>query len=257
MLFSWLKQQRRKRILSEPFPDQWFDYLQRNVRFYSHVTEADQKKLRDDLRVFIALKHWEGCGGLELTDEIRVTIAAQACLLSLHLDDEAFDRVVTVLVYPHGYRAVGRQVNRSGLVHEGPEGRLGEAWYRGPVILSWTDALAGAKQSNDGQNVVFHEFAHQLDMLTGAADGMPPQPSLEQAIRWQEVFTREHQRLVRQSNRGQRTLLDPYGATNPAEFFAVTTECFFELPDALHHYHPNLYRLMSDYFAQDPRCWTA
>ena len=139
-----------------------------------------------------------------------------------------------------------------GLVMEGPSQRLGEAWYRGPVVLSWDAANPDGRHSSDGTNLVFHEFAHQLDMLDRSIDGTPPLGSREQYERWQEVMSAEFERLVDASERGEATLLDQYGATDPAEFFAVATECFFERPLPMRRRHPQMYEVMREYYRQDP-----
>jgi Mlc titration factor MtfA (ptsG expression regulator) len=249
MFLRWLKRRRRRRILAQPFPADWLDHLHTNVPQYRFLTKVEKTRLQDDLRVFIAEKHWEGCGGLHLTDEIKVTIAALACLLILGLDVDYFARVQSILVYPRGY--VGPEVRdpATGLVFD--EERLGEAWYRGPVVISWGDVLEAARQPGEHPNVVFHEFAHQLDMLDGALDGTPPLRDAEQARQWRQVMTREFKRLLDASDRGKATLLDDYGAKNEAEFFAVATECFFDQPAAMRRRHPQLYELLKDYYRQD------
>ena len=245
MLFDWLKRRRRRRLLARPFPEAWRGYLRRNVAHYEYLSEAERAKLRDDLRVFVAEKNWEGCGGLAMTDEIKVTIAAQACLLVLALDHNYYDRVLSVLVYPHGYRDEANG-----------EGRSGEAWYRGPVVLAWEDVRYEGRHPREGHNVVFHEFAHQLDMLDGGINGTPPLRDAAQARRWHDVMTAEYKRLVAASERGRATLLDHYGATDEAEFFAVCTECFFDRPVEMRREYPQLYDLLREYYRQDPaeRC---
>lgn len=255
MIFSWLKQRRRRRLLAEPFPPAWLEYLRRNVAHYRYLTEAEQARLGDALRIFVAEKNWEGCGGLVMTDEIKATIAALACLLVLGMEHNYFDRVLSILVYPHGYRP-REESDRGGLVPVHPSGRLGEAWYRGPVILSWSDAYHEGRHPREGHNVVFHEFAHQLDMLDGVINGTPPLRDAEQARRWREVMTAEYQALIRASEEGRATLLDQYGTTNEGEFFAVCTECFFDRPVEMAQRHPRLYDLLRDYYRQDPaaRC---
>lgn len=255
MLFSWLKTRRRRKLLAEPFPPAWLDYLHNNVAHYRYLTDAEQARLRDDLRIFLAEKNWEGCGGLTMTDEIRVTIAAQACLLVLGMEHNYFDRVQSILVYPHGYRPI-EDSGHGGLVPEHPSARLGEAWYRGPVILSWSDIRHEGRHPHRGHNVVFHEFAHQLDMLDGVVNGTPPLRDADQARRWREVMTAEYQQLIRASEEGRATLLDQYGTTNEGEFFAVCTECFFDRPVDMAQRHPRLYDLLRDYYRQDPaaRC---
>jgi Mlc titration factor MtfA (ptsG expression regulator) len=250
MVFSWLKRRRRNKLLAEPFPVEWLRYLHENVAYYDYLTEAEQAKLRDDLRVFIAEKHWEGCGGLRITDEIKVTIAAQACLLVLALEEDCYTRVKSILVYPRGYLGPSDRDGITGLIFE--EERSGEAWYRGPVILSWTDALEEGRDPGLGKNLVFHEFAHQLDMLDGEVDGTPPLRDPQQAEEWREVMTAEYQRLVEESEQGEATLLDEYGATSEGEFFAVATECFFTRPVEMRRRHPRLYQVLREYYRQDP-----
>jgi Mlc titration factor MtfA (ptsG expression regulator) len=261
MLFSWLKKRRRRKLLAAPFPAEWLKYLETNVGHYRYLSPAEQAQLRDDLRIFIAEKNWEGCGGLRMTDEIKVTVAAQACLLVLGMEPYYFDRVRSILVYPAGFRAPESVDWHSGLVDEEGADLSGQAWYRGPVVLSWEDVLTEGREPGYGQNLVYHEFAHQLDMLDGVVDGTPPLRDRVQARRWREVMTREYQRLVNESERGRATLLDEYGATDEGEFFAVATECFFDQPVALRRRHPALYDLLRDYYRQDPaaRCagWPA
>ncbi len=173
MIFSWLKRRRRSRLLATPFPNAWLANLDANVPHYGLLTPEEQEKLRRDLRVFAAEKNWEGCGGLTISDEMKVTIAAQACLLTLARDDDDFERVLSILVYPTEY-AVPDQRQRQDFSIIGESERLGEAWYRGPVILSWADALEDSRHLGGGQNLIWHEFAHQLDMLDREIDGTPP-----------------------------------------------------------------------------------
>jgi Mlc titration factor MtfA (ptsG expression regulator) len=256
MLFAWLQRRRRRRLLATPFPADWLDPLRRNVAAYEVLTDAEQARLRDDLRVFIAEKSWEGCGGLTLTDEVRVAIAGQACLLLLGVEHDYFGHVRTVLVYPTAYRSPDGEVGPDGVVREGI-GRLGEAWHRGPVVLAWDEVRAGGQNHRDGRNVVLHEFAHQLDFLDGLIDGTPPLRDAEEYREWQRVMTAEFDRLRADVGRGRATLLDDYGATNPAEFFAVATECFFEQPRQLRDRHPGVYGVLRGYYGQDPAGWSA
>jgi Mlc titration factor MtfA (ptsG expression regulator) len=253
MILSWFRRRRRRKILERPFPADWLQYLQTNVVQYRSLSAGEQAKLRDDLRIFIDEKHWEGCAGLVMTDEIKVTIAGLACLMVLGLDSDCYDRVQSILVYPRGYvaRDYARHVG-GGVVLEETTDRLGEAHYRGPVILSWEDVLADSRQPHGGKNLVFHEFAHQLDMLDGLVDGTPPLRSAKQRLKWRKVMTAEYERLVAESDRGRATLLDQYGATDEGEFFAVATECFFNRPRAMLHRHPRLYEVLRDYYRQDP-----
>jgi Mlc titration factor MtfA (ptsG expression regulator) len=251
MLFSWLRNRRRRRLLGAPFPADWSTYLRRNVSHYALLTDAEQARLHDDLRVFAAEKSWEGCGGLTLTDEIKVTIAAQACLLLLGMEHDYFNRVLSILVYPGPYRLPEGEVGPGGIIHD-DIGRVGEAWYRGPVVLSWDSVRPDGPDHHAGHNVVLHEFAHQLDFLDGLADGTPPLKSPAQSRKWHEVMTAEFRRLVRDSARGRAHLLDEYGASSPVEFFAVATECFFERPVPLERRHRELYEVLRNYYGQDP-----
>lgn len=209
-----------------------------------------RRRIEDDLRVLVEEKEWEGCGGLEMTDEIRVTIAAQACLLILNIEHDYFNRVTSILVYPAAYKTMPSR-GPDGVVREG-QTNLGEAWLRGPVVLSWDDARHGALDPKDGHNLVFHEFAHKLDMLDGAADGTPPLTDQTQLRAWIQTMTREFLALRDDAESGRRTVLDTYGATNPAEFFAVATECFFEKAQQLRRRHLPVYELLKDYYQQDP-----
>jgi Mlc titration factor MtfA (ptsG expression regulator) len=250
MLFAWLKRRRRARIVAAPFPDDWLVYLQKNLGLYALLTEPERVKLHDDLRIFIAETAFEGCGGLEVTDEIKVTIAAQASLLLLGFQHDYFERVHTVLVYPAGFRSPEGWTGPDGVVHM-DVGYLGEAWHHGTVILAWDAVLAGGRDPRDGRNVVLHEFAHQLDYLDGVADGVPPLRNREQYRKWHEVMTAEYAQLVAESEHGRPKVLDAYGATSPAEFFAVATECFFEKPVQMRRRHPQLYEILKEYFCQD------
>jgi Mlc titration factor MtfA (ptsG expression regulator) len=252
MFFSWLRRRRRAKLVAQPFPPEWLTFLLKNVAHYQHLSASEQARLRDDLRIFIAEKHWEGCGGLKMSDEIKVTIAAQACLLVLGMKHNYFDRVLSILVYPRGYRVAAEDETRDGPIFDQRNARLGEAHYRGPVVLSWAEVLSDGRSPSTGHNLVFHEFAHQLDFLDGVVDGTPPLKDAAQARRWHDVMTAEYQRLIRESASGKATVLDQYGTTNEAEFFAVATECFFDQPVALKQRHAQLYDLLKEYYQQDP-----
>ncbi len=250
-MFGFFKRRRRKRLRSAPFPPGWLEIIERNVRLYRHLPDADRDELRGLVQIFLAEKHFEGCGGLELTDEIKVTIAASACLLLLHRDTDIYPRLITILVYPSAY--VARTRNPIGvLALEGQAIKLGESWSSGVVILSWDDVLAGASDIRDGRNVVLHEFAHQLDREDGWVDGAPPLEQRSPYVTWARVLGAEYERLQRASRLGRSTVLNEYGAKNPAEFFAVATECFFEKPHVLRTRHPELYEELRSFYRQDP-----
>ena len=254
MIFSWFKQRRRRKLFRSPFPDNWLEILDRQVAPYRQLAPEQQAKLRDCIRVFVAEKNWEGCNGLLITEEMRVTIAGYACLLLLGLKHDYFSHVLSVLIYPTDYRAPVKH-NDAGVVMESGDARHGEAWYRGPVILSWQEIQEDTAKPWDGQNLILHEFAHQLDMLDREVNGTPPLHSRDQAARWKQVMTAEFHRLISDARRGRETLIDPYGTTNAAEFFAVTTECFFDAPWDLQAEHSELYHLLCEYYGQDPAQW--
>lgn len=248
MFFS-SKQRRRQQLLAEPFPDAWLETLNRNVRQYRLLSRAEQVKLRDRLRVFVAEKNWIGCAGLKVDDEMKVTIAAQACLLVLAIEHEYhYERIRTILVYPDTY--LHPPGSRDGWIHE-ETAIAGEYWHRGPVIVSWSNT----RDPDGGGNLVFHEFAHHLDDIDGEMDGTPPLESGRAERHWDDVVTREYNRLVRSSARGEATLLDHYGATSRAEFFAVATECFFERPIELSQRHRDLYDVLRGFYRQNPARW--
>jgi hypothetical protein len=253
MLFDWLfrprRQEARRQLLEQPFPEQWQKIVQR-LPFFRSLDERGQKRVCDDLRVLIDEKGWEGCGGLEITDEIQVTIAAQASLLLLNIEHEYYKHVQSILVYPSAYKSAPSR-DAAGVVREG-QANLGEAWRRGPVVLSWDATLRGALDPKDGHNLVLHEFAHKLDMLDGLADGTPPLDSKDQLTQWVRTMSKEFQKLRDAAESGRATVMDTYGATNPAEFFAVATECFFEKSRKLKQRHPTVYDCLKDYYHQDP-----
>ena len=253
MLFDWLTNRRRRKLMARPFPSVWLEVLQNDLHHYARLTAAEQARVRDYVQVFIAEKNWEGCGGLQLTDEMKVVIAGLVAVLVVGFPPVYFDAVISLLVYPAGYVAPESSTNRGGVIVEGSSARLGEAWYRGPVILSWSDVAECGRGSSGGRNVVAHEFAHQLDMLNGRqTDGMPPLESDAERRRWNDVMAREYEQLVRAYQLGEPTVLDFYGATSRVEFFAVATESFFEAPGALQTYNPELYAVLREFYRQDP-----
>ena len=219
------------------------------------LANADREELRGHIQIFIGEKQFEGCGGLEIDDRIRVTIAAHASILLLHRRTDYYPQLESILVYPHAYEAPSERHISDYLVEEGTEVREGESWYRGSMVLSWEDVQRGAADPGDGENVVFHEFAHQLDDESGAADGTPLLDSIEQWRSWVAVFQAEFEALQDDDARGRRTLLDPYGAESPPEFFAIATECFFERPRELKQRHAKLYEHLCGYYKQDPASW--
>jgi Mlc titration factor MtfA (ptsG expression regulator) len=254
MIFDWLARRRRARILETPFPAGWEAIVQRNVAHWNLLDDDERARLLQLVQVFVAEKHWEGCGGLEMTDEVRVTVAAEACLLLLGRDHDLYDDVESILVYPSTVVAAERAAGvfeRGGSVVSESEAILGQAHLGGPVILVWDAVKRGARDPDDGRNVVFHEFAHKIDMLGGEVDGTPPLPDGAARRSWAEVCS-EIFLALKDDDPAVRRVLDPYGARNEAEFFAVATETFFERPAALREALPALYALLADFYRQDP-----
>jgi Mlc titration factor MtfA (ptsG expression regulator) len=254
-MFRWLIDRRRKRLTRDPFPPLWEDIIRRNVAHYCILDDAERAHLRTLIQVFIAEKHWEGAGGLELTDEIRVTISAQACLLLLGLPHNYYKNVESIIVYPSTVvppqRRPGFFENTStpvGLAHP----IIGQAFRQGPVIIIWDAALRGSRHPESGHNVIYHEFAHKLDMLDGTADGTPPLRDRAEYRDWVLTCSREYLRLKNSTEKGKTTFLDPYAATNEAEFFAVATEQFFDQPRLMIRQAPDLYRVLKEYYRQNP-----
>ena len=240
--------------MAREFPRAWEAVLNENMQLYPRLSAADQAELKRHMLVFLDEKHFEGCNGLEMTDEIRVTIAGNACLLQLHRKPDYFPELVTILVYPEAFVARHTEVDEHGFEMQDPVENAGESWDGGNVILAWNSAKHGALDPRDGLNVVLHEFAHQLDSTHGPGDGAPPMPRA-QAREWARVFQAEYDKLCEEVETGRETVLDDYAATNPAEFFAVAVETFFEKPTQMKEHHPALYNQLQAWFKQDPANW--
>lgn len=248
----WSKTRRRKRLAQQQFPGSWLSILEHNVGYYGLLPEQDKEELRRHVLIFISEKRFEGCGGLEMTDEIRVSIAAQACILLLHRRTDYYPGLHSVLVYPRPYMVRQARYFAGGVTIEGLYVRSGESWHRGSIVLSWDDVQKGAADIHDARNIVLHEFAHQLDSSRGRGDNSEVLSSRSKYIAWARVLQKGYERLRRRVRQNRRTLLDRYGATNPAEFFAVATEYFFESPWQLRETHPQLYEQLRQFYHQDP-----
>lgn len=233
-----------------PFPAVWTKILDERVPLVRGLSAEDRDELERLIIVFLDDKTFEGAGGLVIDDEIRVTIAAQACLLLLRRDVDVYPELDSIVVYPSTY--VVRDVRQEGpLVVEGPSVRLGESWHRGLVVLSW-DAVRRGTATADGHNVVLHEFAHQLDAEDGSVDGAPDLGTRSRYATWARVLGEAYEELLQRIHEGRPSDIDEYGATNPPEFFAVVTEMFFERPAQLRARHPALYDVLVDFYRQDP-----
>jgi len=255
VLVLWIQRFRLRRAIEAPFPPQWVAILERNIQVYRELPMPLRLQLRKLIKQFLHQKQFSGAAGLEISDEIRVTIAAQACMLQLNRSDGLYPNLTYILIYPSTSVVTRPQADESGLVSETSQALLGESWQNGRVILAWDNVLHGARNFVDGRNVVLHEFAHQLDSETGAADGAPLLAGASSYRSWASAFSEEFDDLQKDARRGRRSLIDHYGATNPAEFFAVATETFFEKPRQMAKHHAELFEVMKRYYRIDPRTW--
>ncbi len=249
-----VRQKRRGILMATACPLEWIPYIEKNIPLYKRLPDELKTQLHGLINVFLAEKKFVGCGGQEITDEVRVTIAAQACMLLLNRETNFYPKLKTIYVYPHTYVAKSMQ-NDSGLIVEGKSVRLGESWQNGPVVLTWDSITGGARNIQDGRNVVFHEFAHQLDQENGDADGAPILENRSSYRTWAAVLGEEYDNLRDETRDRRRSVLNKYGATNPAEFFAVATEAFFEKPRQMHKKSPDLYEELKSYYRTDPLSW--
>jgi Mlc titration factor MtfA (ptsG expression regulator) len=258
MILGFLKERRRRALRSRSFSKKWLAAIEQHVLFYHRLSAANRDELLGHIQIFLAEKRFEGCDGLAITDEIRLTISAQACLLLLHRKTNYFPRLLSILVYPSAYVADENNPINQHVWEEGRTVRLGETGRQlGSMVLTWDAVKSGAADPSDGRNVVFHEFAHQLDFEDYSTDGVPELSTREQLLSWKAVMRVEFAALRAADETGIPTLLDTYGATNPAEFFAVATEAFFERPIALRNRHPKLFAELQRYFQQDPTEYSA
>jgi Mlc titration factor MtfA (ptsG expression regulator) len=246
------KKRRRAKLRRKPLSAKQRAAVLRHVPYVATLSAADQRELEGHIQVFLAEKSFEGCGGLALTNEIKLTIAAQACLLLLHRETDYYPGLESILVYPSAY--VARHVRRQlgSLVVEGDQVRLGESWRTGTVVLAWDAVKRGASNARDGHNVVLHEFAHQLDAEDGNMNGAPDLGMRSMYSAWARALGTEYDELLERVAAHQPTDIDAYGATSPAEFFAVVTEAFFEQSVQLERNHPELYEVLRAFYRQDP-----
>ena len=256
----WLRERRRRRLAAAPFPPAWRAILRRRVPRYSQLPFARRRELERLVQVFVAEKDFIGCDGQGIDDEVRVTIAAEACLLLLGRRPRYFPTLRTVLVYPGAFVVEKVRPEPSGVLQETRQVLAGESWSQGQVVLSWEDVVRGSAVADDGQNVVIHEFAHQLDQEKGFANGAPLLGTRARYERWSRVMAAEYARLKARSYAypdpaAPPPLLNAYGGTDPAEFFAVASEVFFEQPGRLAAEHPELFTELAGYYAVDPRAW--
>ncbi len=249
------KAQKRQTIASIPFPTEWRKILRKNLPFFYKIPADLQLQLKDKMQIFLSEKQFVGRKGQDITDEVRVTIAAQACLLLLNRNTDFYPFLKTIVVYPAAFITRHAQFDHNGVQTQDARVLLGESWTRGQVILSWRDSAAGGSDFEDGHNLVIHEFAHQLDGESGVTNGAPPLNKEQNYQEWSNILSEEFKTLQSQARNQQDSFLDKYGATNPAEFFAVCSEVFFEKPKKLKKLHRELFEQLKSYYQVDPSQW--
>jgi Mlc titration factor MtfA (ptsG expression regulator) len=248
----WWAERRRAQHWAKPFPAAWRRILRRRVPIVARLPLELQLRLKRLIQVFVAEKPFIGCQGQRITNEVRVTIAAQACLLLLGQQRaDCYPRLRQILVYPGSFVANRERPLGAGVVQEQRQTMSGESWTHGQVILSWADVVAGAADPSDGHNVTLHEFAHQVDQDSGAANGRPWRPNRALRRRWAIVMSQAFEQLRNEPS----TLIDSYGASDPAEFFAVVTEVFFERPNELAVEAPAVYAELAELYRVNPMQW--
>ena len=250
-----LIKRRRTRIKNRPFPALWNAIVENNLPIYSSLSPVERRRLQGHIQVFLAEKQFIGCGGLQVTEEMKLIIAAVACLLLLNERGKYFPKLRSILVYPSTYFVNETTYTENYIVEERRVARLGESWTNDQLVLSWEQVKQDTRNWMDGHNVVLHEFAHQLDQEDGKAEGVPILQANSDYNLWAQVMTEAYQQLCYDVQRGAKTVMDSYGATNPAEFFAVATETFFEKPQQLLKKHPALYEQLQRYYQLDPLQW--
>jgi Mlc titration factor MtfA (ptsG expression regulator) len=256
-MLGWLRERRRKRIVAEPFPPEWDRIIDVYVPLAWTLRGAQRAKLRELVQVFIAEKYWEGCGGIELTEEMQVIVAANACILVLERGLDLYKDVQSILIYPSTVVAPPRQPFffenvRAPIGHA--RSFIGEAMLHGPVTLAW-DAVVASTQWDATSNVIVHEFAHKIDMADGSVDGTPPLETDRELAEWSQVWTAAYHELHQRLAYGLPSVIDAYGATNEAEFFAVATETYFLNGEGLRWEYPALWALLDRFYRGRDRYW--
>lgn len=255
LIYPFLVKLRRDRIKAQIFPKHLLSIIESNLAIYNTLTDSQQKQLQRYIQVFLKEKQFIGCLGLQITEEMKVTIAAIACLLLFGDRKTYFPNLRSILIYPNAYIVNETVMSDRYVVEERRVARLGESWTQDQLILSWDQVRQYLLNWQDGHNVVLHEFAHQLDQEDGIAEGLPILPrALDYAV-WAKIMTAEYLQLCDRVENSKKTVIDSYGATNPAEFFAVATEAFFEKPIQLNQKHQDLYELLQRYYRLDPLQW--
>ncbi|MEH6549746.1 MAG: M90 family metallopeptidase [Pseudomonadales bacterium] len=252
----WLwRYRKRQQFIHAPFPQEWDRILRANIPVYQRLSEPLRQQLQGHIRQFIHDKEFIGCGGLEINSTIQLTIAAGAAMLLLNRPTTGYSSLRWIYVYPSSFVTDREQRDDSGVVSSARVGTLGESWSNGKLVLSWNDAEQGIHDFTDGHNVILHEFAHQLDGEQQGTNGAPVLDNPGAYKVWTKVLSGEFENLQRKASVGSATVIDKYGATNPAEFFAVATEAFFERPEDMARHHTSLFNVLTDFYKVDPRDW--
>jgi Mlc titration factor MtfA (ptsG expression regulator) len=249
---QWFKKWRRSNLSRRKFPAEWESIVQKNVPYYNRISGNDKKEFQTHTQILLSEKTFEGCNELEITDEITVTIAAFASILLMHRQTDYYPRLTTILVYPQAYVVPNKEHLPGGVVAEGIEVREGESWSHGIVVLSWQDIQKASKGMAKGHNVVLHEFAHQIDTGFEEEENSQFLSDLRGFSNWLEGMQADFEQLKNDAIENRYTFLDKYGALNEAEFFAVATEFFFEIPKEFQKAQPNLYHKLKIFYNQDP-----
>lgn len=250
----YLRHSRRSKLFLQPLPPDWIRILERNVPLYLLLPQNLREELHGRINILLDEKEFIGCAGLKITDEMRLTIAGNASLLLLQRGKPCFPGFTSILVYPDTY--VAQEINYDGLIETSEQSiRAGESWHRGPVVLSWADIMRDTMDHGAGHNVVIHEFAHKLDEENAIMDGLPVLSGSTDYGEWAQVLTREYESLQNSIEHDAVSVLDDYGATSPAEFFAVATETFFEKPLQMKKILPELYQQLKRFYKLDPASW--
>jgi MtfA peptidase len=252
---DWRTRKRRNKITAAPFPKAWRAFLKRRMPYFQSLPADLQLQLKKHIQVFIAEKEFIGCDGFEIDDEVRVTVAAQACLLLLNRATDYYPKLKQILIYPSDFIVDHQTPDSDGIVWDKRRILAGESWELGRVVLAWSTTVHGAADPHDGSNVVIHEFAHQLDQEAGGANGAPGLQKITDYASWSATLGEEFARLQHCASHGLPSLFDYYGATDPAEFFAVISETFFERPEDFYHQHRALYLELSHFYRLDPINW--
>lgn len=247
MILRWLRNRKRKQIAASPTPTHWDSWLDRAIPWFADWPAPQRQKFINAVKILVGEKYWEGCGGFEIAEEHKVLIAAQAAMMLTGVENYYFDRLNTILVFPNQFER-----DTGDGVFFWKEYRIGEAWHRGPIVIAWKEFVEGLEF---GQNVVVHELAHHIDGILGEFDGQPAFGNRFSAQQWRGILKRELQNLRSSVRHNRPTLLDPYGAESPAEFFAVCSEAFFESPKELRLDHPELYQALTGIYHCDPGNW--